>query len=188
MIGRKSKVAVEPGVELDYGNENHRRHIEDEAYSDPPRPRQKMKTPERSRFWWFWRFFGYIVFRPARRAWAYYAFAYYPHLPSGELGPWTRRFPSSEAVRNRLWGHGRHPVLAFLYWLFVKDFCICDHCGFTDFGEDYTIYPTTEDGEERTIELFDFLEGGGTDYFGEANDYSGWQWCYRCGIRSWETH
>lgn len=188
MAGRKSKIALPSGTELDYENPDHRRHIEDEAFSEPPHPRPTMKTPERSRFWWFWRFFGYIVFVPARMAWAYYAYAYYPRLPNDELGPWTRRFPSSEAVRNRLWGHGGSKIRAFLYWLFVKDYWICPHCGFTDFGDEYTIYATKDGEEDRTIDLFELVEGGGTDYWGEANDCHGWQWCYRCGHCSWETH
>jgi hypothetical protein len=182
-VSRKTIVAVPSDTELDWDNENHRLILEREAFSEPPHPRPTMRTPERSRFWWVWRFFGYVVFVPARKAWAYY---------SRSTGPWSRRFRSSEAVRDWLWGHGStprwlRPVRQFLFWLFVKGWC-CPHCGFTDFDEDYTIYPKTEDGEKRTVELFEHVEGGGVDYFGEAEDYHGWQWCFRCGFRSWETH
>lgn len=194
MIGRKSKIAVAPGTELDYDNPDHRRHIEDEAYSEPPHPRPTMATPERSRFWWFWRAFGYLFFVPVRRVWAYYSFAYYPRLPDDSLGPWTHRFPSSEAAEKWLRGIPGTPrwlwkVRGFLYWLLERNWSFdCPHCGFDDYGEDYTIYAESDDEEDRTIELFNFLEGGGTDYFGEANDCHGWQWCFRCGNREWETH
>src|ERR1044072_7680409 len=70
-VSRKTKIALPPGTELDFNNEAHYRHIMDEAYEgSDPRPYPPPRTrPERSRFWWFWRFFGFWIRVPARRLW-----------------------------------------------------------------------------------------------------------------------
>ncbi len=179
-VGRKSKVAVPAGIELDWDNENHRRHIEEEAYAFPPHPRPTMKPPPRSPFWWFWRMFGYIVFRPARRAWSYYTFAYYPHLHDRDHGPWTRRYPSSEKVYDWLRRSRRGTFANFLYWLFAKNYSLCPHCGFDCYEDSYYL-------DDKSYDMFELVEGGGIDYWGEANDCHGWMWCYRCGDVNWET-
>lgn len=188
----KTKLYVEPGTDLDWDNENHRRILEEEAYAEYYKhPKPTMARPERSRWWWLWRMFGYLVFLTARRAWAYYSHGSYVKMRGGELGPWRRRFESSEAVKNWLWGRPStpkwlRPLREFLYWLLIKDY-ICTHCGFTDYGEEITFYAETEDGEDRTINLFEHVEGGGVDYWGEAEDAHGWMWCYRCGSVEWES-
>ena len=72
-MSRKTKIALPPGTnmeDLDWDDDNHRQHIEDEAYSsyyeDHPKP--TMAPPPRSPWWGFWRFFGMFLYQPARRA------------------------------------------------------------------------------------------------------------------------
>lgn len=181
----KTKLYIEPGTQLDWDNENHRRHIEAEAFSEPRHPKPTMKAPPRSRFWWFWRAFGYLVFMPARMAWRYYRHARYLTLPDGNLGQWNYRFKSSETVERWLW-YGRksqkwmEPVRKFFYWLFVQNYSICPHCGYTCYEDEIRIH-------DKTVNMFEHLEGGGVNYYGEGEDAHGWMWCYRCGSVSWET-
>jgi len=178
----KTRVALPPGVKLDGDNPDHQQWILADYEEERLRhPRPKMPTPERSRFWWFWRAFGFIVFSPARIFWSWYRSAYYPALANGKMGPWTYRHPSCEAVKKWI-GHG-----GVLYWLLIRDYCICPHCGFTGYGEDYTIYATRDGEEDRTVVLFEHVDGGGVDYWGEGQDAYGWMWCWRCGNCSWET-
>lgn len=188
----KTKLYIEPGTELDWDNENHRRHIEAEAFASVDKhPKPTVKAPPRSRFWWFWRMFGYLVFMPARRAWGYYTHAHYLRLKDDELGPWTLRYQSSEAIKTWI-SYGCHRgsisawIRGFFYWLFIQSYSICPHCGFTEFEDEYRMR-SRKDPDGHLIEMFELVEGGGTDYWGEAEDCHGWMWCYRCGSVSWET-
>lgn len=185
----KSRIAQPPGTELDLDDPDQQRWAMHDAMDEMEHHhRPKMRPPERSRYWWFWRALGYVLFSPARVFWAWYHRAYYPELRGGNLGRWTYRYPSSKRVKEWIEHGGRfRPLRRFLSWLLLRDWCICPHCGFADYGEDYTIYSEREGEEDREIELFELVEGGGVDYFGEANDCHGWQWCYRCGAVNWET-
>lgn len=124
--------------------------------------------------------FGYFVMGPARWAWRKYTrYSYDP-----ETGKSVYWFPSSKKVHDWLWLGGGGRIRRFFYWLLFREYQ-CPHCGFDDFYDEYTIYD--KDGEElRTINLFEHIDGGLVDYWGEVEDARGWLWCYRCGAVSWE--
>lgn len=188
-MSRKTKLALEPGVELDWGNENHRRHMEDEAFAAAPwaeQPRPMMKAPERSGFWWFWRFYGLFFQVPMRDLYRWYSHSSYD-ANSGSV----YRFKSAPKVRDWLWGHGAGKALVqmpFRYFLkrLLQDDYNCPHCGFDDYHDEHEIW-NDQNERVRTINLFEMVSGGGNDYYGEANDCHGWQWCYRCGDCSWNS-
>ena len=169
--------------------------MEEEAYrGEDEYPKPKMKAPERHWAWWFWRMVGYLIYMPARRAWRWFYQSRYENASESEPwrgGTYVYRFPISRRLKD--WVQRTRnkrkfqPIRRFLYWIACEWGFDCRTCGWDDYhNEDYVIYG--KDGDElRTIELFDFLEGGGTDYFGEANDCCGWLWCYRCGDRHWTS-
>lgn len=189
----KTRIALPPGVELNLDDPGQQRWALHDAMDEMERhPRPKRDAPRRSRWWWFWRAFGYVIFSPARLFWAWYHRARYLELPSGELGAWTYRYPSAKRFEELLrsgwrWPRRLKPVRDCLYWLLIRDYCICPHCGFTDYGEEYTIYAEREGERDVTVDLFEWVDGGGLDYWGEAEDAHGWMWCWRCGYCSWET-
>lgn len=189
----KTRIALPPGVDLDLDDPDQQRWALHDAMDEMElHPRPKRDAPRRSRGWWFWRAFGYVVFSPARLLWAWYHRARYLELPGGELGPWTHRYPSSKRLEEFVRDGSRWPrrlmaVRDLLYWLLIRDYCICPHCGFTDYGEEYTIYARREGEEDVTVDLFEHVDGGGVDYWGEGQDAHGWMWCWRCGFMSWGT-
>ena len=194
----KTKLYVPPEAELDLANEDHQRILMEREYAAEERQRPKPTlNPQVSRFWWFWRMFGWLVYVPARflllkylkHRWAHpgwvggryqVGYAIYDWPGAAALDAWI--YKGAQRGSRAFW------LRALLAWIAdPHHYSTCLHCGFIDFGEDYTIYDRFGEGV-RTVELFEFLDGGGVDYFGEANDYHGWQWCYRCGNRTWETH
>jgi hypothetical protein len=184
-VSRKTKIALPPGTELDFDNEDHRRHIEDEAFDDyderPPRP--TMRPPERSRYWWFWRFFAFFIRVPARRLWS--TFSHWD-LREGGLSGWVARYPLYPKIKDWLWRGRLTRLKRFVRWLVEDNYC-CPSCGFDDYRDEIVIYADKDDTEGRTIELFEHVEGGGVDYWGEGQDAQGWLWCWRCGDVNWES-
>ena len=195
-MSSKTKLYIAPGVTLDWENENHRRAIEEDAYAEFDRhPKPTMASPERSRWWWFWRAFGMFVYVPARRA--IQAFMRYRYVPED----YVRRQPAHKVYdwpfgralhewieRGPQKGHRAFWLRAVLYWIttiYTYDQCL--HCGFTELYDEFTIYDGPDDTEGRTIDMFEHVDGGGVDYWGEAEDAHGWMWCYRCGSVSWEA-
>lgn len=195
-MSRKTKLAVEPGRELDWDDENDRRHLEEEAFASlDEHPKPTMPPPERSRWWWFWRAFGMFVYKPARKA----LLAFMAHrwvnsdyvrgIPGHEVYTW----PFGRALHQWINHPGKagpraRKLRQVLYWITtIHHYSQCMDCGFTELEEEHTIYAHPDDTEGRTINMFEFLEGGGVDYFGEAEDAYGWMWCYRCGSVSWEA-
>ncbi len=158
-MSRKSKLALPPGVTLDWDNPDHKRHIEDEAFASVPwleRGRPTMKTPERGHLWWVWRFYGFFFYTPLRTV-------------------AQRLFRNNF---NRDWP-------SFIYRLLFADYN-CPHCGFQDYGDEHEVW-SEDNALLRRVDLFELVEGGGLDYWGEAENCYGWLWCYRCGAVSWET-
>lgn len=196
-MSRKTKIALPPGIELDFNNEDHRRHIEDEAYScmDEPHPKPTMAPPERSRYWWFWRMFGFFIYMPGRKYGMRYLHHHWVPCVYGEnYRPGYARYDWPFAKSIKEWidrGPSAGPrafwLRRLLAWLTdVNVYSRCSWCGFTECDEEYTIYDGPDDTEGRTINMFEFLEGGGVDYWGEGQDAYGWLWCYRCGAVDWE--
>lgn len=194
----KTKLHVEPDVELDMDNEDHQRILLEQAYKEEERARPKPAlNPKVSPAWWFWRLFGWLAYVPVRftlvkylkHRWQPYRVVNGRYQEGYKVYSWPGaqkldRWIQSGARRGRgaLW------VRRLLNWFIDPNhYSTCLHCGFTDFREDQIVYD--RHGEEgRTVDLFEMVEGGGTDYWGEANDCRGWQWCYRCGNLTWETH
>jgi len=185
-MSRKTKIAVPPGTKLDWDDENHRRHLEDEAFAEAPwveQPRPSMKAPERGRFWWFWRFYGFIVYVPLLRLWRWYY-----HAEHKETG-YTHRFKSAKKLQDWMDRGGKRTRLQqffikILHRLRWPDYR-CPHCGYDDYHDEHEVWVDHE--LVRTINLFEMVSGGGVDYWGEANDCHGWQWCWRCGDCSWNS-
>lgn len=145
-----------------------------------------MKTPERSPWWWFWRAFGLFVYGPARTALRKYL------RRNWVKGQWLYSWPGAQALcewidRRATKGPRAFWLRALLHWVMTDHpYSQCLHCGWTEYDEEHTLYG--RDGEElRTINLFEHVEGGGVDYWGEGQDAYGWQWCYRCGAVGWEA-
>lgn len=193
-MSRKTKIAVPPDTELDWDDENHRRHIEDEAFSGAPwietgRPRRR--PPERSRLWWFWRFYGVFVRVPLRRAFRAWLASDWKR-PDDPFGPGYEvyRWPGAESFKAWLdrgasagpratWARKiLGPIVEQRGWH-------CPTCGFEEFHEEHEVRKYGD--LVRTVDLFEPVFGGGVDYFGEAEDCHGWLWCWRCGQVSWET-
>lgn len=192
----KTKLYVPPGTELDWDNENHRRILEEEAYAgydDHPKP--TMKPPERSRFWWFWRFFGLFFYVPARRILhRYMAHRYVPtdyvrKIDGHNVFDWPLAGALHEWIdRGIRSGPKAFWLRRLLHWITdIHAYSQCLHCGFTEFDAEITIYSGPDDTEGRDINLFEHVEGGGVDYWGEGQDAYGWMWCYRCGSVAWEA-
>lgn len=193
----KTKLYIEPGTKLDWDNENHQRHLEEEAYADYDRhPKPTMKPPPRSCCWWFWRFFGMFFYRPARKLLQeYLRHRYVPHdyernIPSKDVFVW----PFAGTVHRWLfeggpiWGSAAPRLKTFLDWIatpWPHHQCMC--CGFTDRDPELRIYDGPSDEQGRIIEMFEHVEGGGVDYWGEGEDAYGWLWCYRCGSVEWDS-
>jgi len=182
-VSRKTKIALPPGTELDFNNEDHYRHIMDEAYEgSDPRPYRPTRTPpERSRFWWFWRFFGFWIRVPARRLWN--RFSHWDLVEGGHCSGWRARYRLYPKVKDWLEKARGTRYRRLVAWLTESNFR-CPTCGHRDFHEEITVYDCP-DG--RTINMFEHVDGGGLDYWGEAEDARGWLWCYRCGDVSWES-
>jgi len=194
----KTRIYVPPETELDFDDPNHQRILLDQEYAEAEkaRPRPTL-NPEVSRAWWFWRMFGWLIYVPARFALLkYLKHRWVDSRVSGRVyrpGYSVYQWPGAHRLDHWISKGARRGSRAFwlralLAWIVdPHHYSTCLHCGFTGFDEDYTVYDRLGEGI-RTVELFEFLDGGGVDYFGEANDCHGWQWCYRCGNRTWETH
>lgn len=193
---RKTKLYVEPGTVLDYDNENHRRYIEEEAYADYYKHQKPtMAPPERSRWWWFWRAFGLFVYMPGRKYLMKYLRSRWVDSVYGEharagferydwplakmIKRWIDRGPSRGS--RAFW---LRSVLAWLTDINVYD--QCSSCGFTEYYGEYEIHDHPDD-DGREINMFEHVEGGGVDYWGEGQDAYGWKWCYRCGAVDWDS-
>ncbi len=181
-MSRKTKIAIPPGTDLSYEDENHRRHIEEEAFAEydqhPYRPTRK--APERSRFWWFWRFFGFWIRVPARRLWN--KFSHWDLIEGGHSG-WRARYPLYPKVKDWLEKGRRTRLKRLIEWLTEGNFR-CPTCGNRDFHDEIMVYDCPEG---RTLDMFEHVEGGGLNYWGDPEDAHGWLWCYRCGDVSWEA-
>ncbi len=170
----KTRLYIPPGTVLEWDNESHRRRIEDEAYADYDKHPKPTKTPpERSPFWGLWRAFGMFLYDPIRTA--------------GRGFLWQRANGHAGAQRIHDWigrgatkGKDAKWLRALLSWLVDDHYSTCPTCGFTEFHDEFTL----PDG--RDVDMFEWVDGGDVDYWGEGQDAYGWQWCYRCGQVSWE--
>lgn len=195
VTSRKTLLAIDPpGRELDWNNENDLRHIEIEAYADYDKhPKPTMAPPERSRWWWFWRFFGMFVYMPGRKYLRRYLNHRYVRKDWHSSGRDEYDWPFAERIQkwiDRGPSKGRRAfwlrsVLAWLTDTNVYD--QCSWCGNTAFHSEVEIFDGPDDTEGREINMFEWVEGGGVDYWGEGQDAYGWKWCYRCGANEWDT-
>lgn len=185
-MSRKTKIALPPGTNLedmDWDDENQRRHIEDEAYADYyKRPKPTMAPPPRSPFWWFWRFFGELLYSPSRRL--LHAYMGHDYVKGQNEFYW----PGAAALHKwvgRGAGHNSFWLKRVLYWITdIHPYGQCLCCGYTDYNDEI-MDPHDEDAP--AINMFEHVEGGGVDYWGEGEDAHGWLWCWRCGNREWES-
>lgn len=195
-MSRKTRIAIPPGTELDPDNEDHVPYILEEAYAEMDKhPKPTRTPPERSRWWWFWRAFGFFIYRPARSCLLKYLSHRYVPPVYGENGRpsydvyawpfasaldrWIKRGPRRGS--SALW------LRTLLDWLSdIHRYSTCGWCGSTDYDSEITIYDDPE-GDGRDIDMSEFLEGGGVDYWGEGQDAYGWKWCYRCGAVEWDV-
>lgn len=191
-MSRKTRIALPPGTELDPDNPDHIPHILDECYEDMERhPKPKMAPPERSRWWWFWRAFGFFLYQPLRKYLMRYLERDWVGAVYGEHerpGYWVYRWPLAGPLKTWIERGRRGRLRNLLDWLTdINVYSQCSSCGFTEYDDEFTIYDGPDDTEGRTINMFEWLEGGDVDYWGEGQDAHGWQWCYRCGAVDWET-
>lgn len=192
----KTKLYVEPGTELDWDNENHQRLIEEEAYAEHDKhPKPTMAPPERSRGWWFWRTFGFFVYMPLQKNLTRFLRRHWVDSVYGEHarpGFWRYDWPLAEKVSTWLErGATKGPratwLRRILAWLTdVNLYDQCTWCGFTEYHDEYTVHDHPDD-DGRDINMFEHVEGGGVDYWGEGQDAYGWKWCYRCGAVDWDV-
>jgi hypothetical protein len=145
----------------------------------PPLPK---KRPKLYRYWWFWRFYGYVFYILVGKAWRFFSYCRY-----NPCGGWKHRFKIYPAVREWLWGTGTGkalvdmPIRYRLKKLLMRDY-YCPHCGDEGFLEDEAFVGETD--ESITLfECTDSGEYGGPD--GTVHWWEGWMWCYRCGHYEW---
>lgn len=192
----KTQLYVERGVELDWDNENHRRLIEEEAFAESYRhPKPTMAPPERSPWWWLWRALGFFVYMPLRKSLMRYLARHWVGSVYGELarpGYWRYDWLGAQTIKEWIergprCGPRGSRLRRALHWLTeVNVYNQCSWCGFTEYHDEFTVHEHPDD-EGRTINMFEHVEGGGTDYWGEGQDAYGWMWCYRCGAVEWES-
>lgn len=188
-MSRKTKLALPPGTkfeDLNWEDENHRRYIEDEAYDAyfGQHPKPVMAPPPRSRVWWFWRFFGELLYSPTRRL----LHAYMSH--DYVKGQNEFYYPGAASLYNWIRGGVQKGPNSFwlrriLHWItdiHAYGQCLC--CGYGDYSDEI-MDPADPDGP--SLDMFEHVDGGGVDYWGEGQDAHGWLWCYRCGNRQWES-
>lgn len=193
-MSRKTKLYVEPGVELSWDDENHRRILEEEAFACfDEHPRPIMAPPERSSWWWFWRAFGFFVYMPLRKYLMRYLGRHWVDSVYGEHarpGCWRYKWIGAETIKGWIKRGPSEGPKAFwlrhlLVWLTdINVYSQCLHCGFTEYHDEFTVHADPDD-DGRTINMFEHVEGGGVDYWGEGQDAYGWLWCYRCGAVAW---
>jgi len=181
-MSRKTKIALRAGTKLDFDEENHQRHIMDEAFDghDERPSRPTMTPPERSGFWWFWRFVAFFIRMPARRLWRKFS-----HWDLRE-GGWRARYSLYPKIKNWLDHGGATPIKRCIRWLVEANYC-CPTCGFEDYSEEIILYDHPDEPDGREVNMFEYVDGGGLDYWGEAEDSRGWLWCWRCGDVNWES-
>lgn len=189
-MSRKSRIALPPGTKLDFDNEDHQPYIMDKAYAgleDHPKP--TMAPPERSRYWWFWKAFGLFIYMPGRKYLMKFLDRRWVGSVYGEFarpGYWVYTWPFAGAIKAWIERGHRGGLRNLLRWLTdINVYSQCTWCGFTEYRDEVTVHEHPDDG--RVINMFEHVEGGGVDYWGEGQDAYGWKWCYRCGSIGWDV-
>lgn len=195
-MSRKTRLALPPGTPLDPDNEDHQPYIMEEAFAEMDRhPKPTMPRPERSRWWWFWRAFGLFVYMPSRKYLSrYLACRYVPPVygeharPGYDVYTWPlARGLHTWIQRGSKWGPRAFWFRTLLRWLTdINVYDQCSWCGFTGYCDEHEVQDRHGD-TIRTINMFELVEGGDVNYWGEGQDAYGWKWCYRCGAVEWEV-